>query len=221
MTRRSNVVWYNSEPVSELEAVMEAIKKYLQSKGSQYKNEMNGDTYCCSLTNCQFYFAGKLPDNTKPTGLENLEVFFTINFQYNEKGTTIKEKFGEDHRKFKFELLFKNIAEKNKYISSWHLDYEPDEPNRNIHPLFHLNFGGNKMKEIKENVSAEYGNLLLMSAPRWNYYPMDAVLGIDLIFSNFLKRDEYVKLCTGKYKQAVENSKIRLWKSYSETFINL
>ena len=221
MSQRKNNIQSLSEPVSELNAVMVAINKYLQSKGSQYKNEMNGDTYCCTLTDCRFYFAGKLPDNTKPMGLENLEIVFSITFQYNEKGTNIKEKFGKNHRAFRFELLLKNISRTNKYISSWHLDYEPDETNRNIHPIFHLNFGGNKMKKIEDNIAADYGNLLLMSAPRWNYYPMDAVLGIDLILSNFLEKDEYVKLYTGKYKQAVENSKIRLWQSYSNIFINL
>lgn len=207
-----------SEPVAELNAVMDAIKKYLRSKDS-YKNEMNGDTYCCSLTNCKFSF--KVPVNTKPTCLENdLEVLFTITFQYNEQGKDPKEKFGEDHRKFRFELMFKNLTGNDIHICSWHLDYEPDETDRNIHPLFHLTFGGNKMKTIKDNMAADYGNLLLMPVPRWNYYPMDAVLGIDLIFSNFLNKDEYVRLYTGKYKQAVENSKNRLWKSYTGFFIN-
>lgn len=221
MSLRKNSIPSLSEPVSELDSVMNAIKQYLHSTGSGYKNVMDGDTYRCSLTNCKFFFEGNLPDNTKPTGLKDLEVLFTISFQYNYKGKTIIEQYGENHRKFRFELVFKNVADKDTYISSWHLDYEPDEPNRNIHPLFHLNFGGKKMKEIKENVSAEYGNLLLMSAPRWNYYPMDAVLGIDLIFSNFLNKEEYVKLYTGKYKQAVDNSKIRLWKPYSDIFMNL
>lgn len=222
MARKTNNMAI-SDPVSELNDVMGAITKtgYLYSKGSDYKNDMVDDTYYCSLTNCKFFFIGNLPDNTKPTGLKDLEVLFNITFQYNEQGKNPKEKFGDDHRKFRFELVFKNVADKDTYISSWHLDYEPDEPERSVHPIFHLNFGGNKMKEIKENVSAKYGNLLLMSAPRWNYYPMDAVLGIDLIFSNFLERKEYVKLCTGKYKQAVENSKIRLWLPYSDTFMNL
>lgn len=209
-----------SEPVSELEAVMDAIKSYLHCKGS-YKNTMDGNTYCCSITNCKFFFEGKLPDNTKPNGLKDLEVWFSIYFRYNENGKTIQEKFGTDHRQFRFELLFKNFEGKDIHISSWHLDYEPNETARNIHPVFHLNFGGNKMKEIEKNIAANYGNLLLMSVPRWNYYPMDAVLGIDLIFSNFLSKENYERLYTGKYKQAVENSKTRLWKPYSDTFINL
>lgn len=208
-----------SEPVAELDAVMDAIKKYLRSKDS-YKNEMNGDKYCCSLTNCKFFFEGNLPDNTKPTGLKDLEVVFSITFQYNDQGKTPKEIFGENHRQYRFELLFRNLTDNDIRISSWHLDYEPEEPDRNIHPLFHLTFGGNKMKMIKQNIAADYGHLLLMSVPRWNYYPLDAVLGIDLIFSNFLNKDEYSVLYTGKYKQAVENSKNRLWKSYTEFFIN-
>ena len=51
MKRKINNI---SEPVSELETVMDAVKKYLRSKGSGYKNEMEGDKYCCSLTNCKF-----------------------------------------------------------------------------------------------------------------------------------------------------------------------
>lgn len=221
MTKRSNDIKSFSEPVSELNAVMDAIKLYLNSKVSGYKNVMDGDTYCCSFTDCRFLFTGNLPNNTKPKGLSDLEVWFSITFQYNGNGKNLKEKFGENHRKYRFELLFKNLNGEGSHISSWHLDYEPEETDRNIHPLFHLTFGGTKMKEISKNVAADYGNLLLMSVPRWNYYPMDAVLGIDLIFSNFLNKDEYIKLYTGKYRQAVENSKIRLWQSYSDTFMNL
>lgn len=223
MARKTNNMAI-SDPVSELNDVMGAIKKtgYLYSNGSDYKNDMvDDDTYYCSLTNCKFFFKGNLPDNTKPTGLKDLEVLFNITFQYNDQGKNPIEKFGEGHRQYRFELFFKNLSGEGSHISSWHLDYEPEETDRNIHPLFHLTFGGTKMKEIEKNVAADYGHLLLMSVPRWNYFPMDAVLGIDLIFSNFLDRREYVKLYTGKYKQAVENSKIRLWQPYSKTFMNL
>ena len=92
MSLRKNNVQSFSEPVSELNAVMDAIKEYLHGTGSGYKNVMDGDTYYCSLTNCKFFFEGNLPDNTKPTGLKDLEVLFTISFQYNYKGKSVIEK---------------------------------------------------------------------------------------------------------------------------------
>lgn len=64
-----------------------------------------------------------------------------------------------------------------------------------------------------ENVNL--GDVLLLPAPRISYPPMDIVLGIDFILSNFVEKKVYNELrCDPQYKSAVKNAQARLWKPY-------
>lgn len=62
-----------------------------------------------------------------------------------------------------------------------------------------MTFGG----QIMENVNL--GDVLLLPAPRISYPPMDIVLGIDFILSNFVEKKVYNELrCDPQYKSAVK-----------------
>ena len=71
------------------------------------------------------------------------------------------------------------------FKSSWHLDYDNNNVQDFIHPHFHITWGGNKMKDLN------LGEVLLLPTPRFSYPPMDIVLGVDFILSNFVKVDIY------------------------------
>jgi hypothetical protein len=50
---------------------------------------------------------------------------------------------------------------------------------------------------------------------------MDAILGIDFVLSNFVKKDIYNKIKTNsQYKAAVKHSQERLWKPYMLSLAN-
>jgi hypothetical protein len=70
-------------------------------------------------------------------------------------------------------------------VHSLHLDRHPnnsysDDP----HPKYHFQFGGRKLSEKITN-DAEYGKNMFFDAPRIMHYPMDFILGIDFILSNY------------------------------------
>ena len=93
--------------------------------------------------------------------------------------------------------------------SSWHLDFDNTIESEYIHPSFHLTYGGKTMK------SKELGDVLLLPAPRISYPPMDAVLGIDFILSNFVKKEKYNRIkANSQYRAAVRHSQQRLWRPY-------
>lgn len=95
------------------------------------------------------------------------------------------------------------------FQSSWHLDYDNNTGQNYIHPHFHLTWGGDILKNLN------LGDVLLLPTPRISYPPMDIVLGIDFVLSNFVKVDLYRQIQNdSQYKAAVKNAQEKYWKPY-------
>ncbi len=147
-----------------------------------------------------------IPRGTKPN-VKLLCVILTINYQFDKNGL-LPEKYD-----FCFEVSAYNGKDKHK--TSWHFDYDTTLSSEFIHPCFHLTHGGKLMDDV------DFGKTLLLPVPRIAYPPMDFVLGIDFILSNFLKKAKYEKLRSKKeYNAAVKNSQEWLWKPYMQTIAN-
>ncbi len=146
------------------------------------------------------------PNETRPS-VSPLTISFTIHFQYDSKKNFL------DVQEFNFEVWGLPRAESNLVKSSWHFDYEPKvQKTKYIHPLYHLTYGGALMDDL------DIGNVLLLPTPRISYLPMDFVLGIDFIWSNFIKKDQYKDVVSEpEYSAAVKNSQNRLWQPYIST----
>lgn len=121
-----------------------------------------------------------------------------------------------------FTSLVLNVSiqtENHKSICSWHFDRhitgggegEMDEPEE-AHPLYHFQHGGHAMKGIANDL----GKVLLLPAPRLPFPPMDAVLAIDFLLSNFAGkcwkelRNEHI------YLRLLREAQRRHWKPYLE-----
>lgn len=107
-------------------------------------------------------------------------------------------------------------TESRQSICAWHLDRhitkDGDEDPEEAHPLYHFQHGGHAMKGIAESL----GRVLLLPAPRLPFPPMDAVLAIDFLLSNFAGkqwkklRDEPI------YERLLREAQYRYWKPYHE-----
>lgn len=97
-------------------------------------------------------------------------------------------------------------------LCTWHFDRHIDGGNEGneIHPLYHFQHGGKGMNEIAESL----GRVLLLSAPRIPFPPMDALLAVDFILSNFAGEDWHKLRDDGAYKNNIYESQLRLWKPY-------
>lgn len=105
-------------------------------------------------------------------------------------------------------------TESKQNICSWHFDRhiadsESEQPEE-AHPLYHFQHGGHAMKDLAESL----GKTLLLPAPRLAFPPMDAVLAIDFVLSNFAGgcwqklRDETT------YSRLLKEAQCRHWKPY-------
>jgi hypothetical protein len=120
---------------------------------------------------------------------------------------------------FNIEISGGYINAQHEYVylkSSWHLDkHTPahlEELTKFIHPEYHMTYGGRKMWDV---TSYDYGQSLILPTPRICSPPMDAILGIDFVIQNYLKRDTHKKLTElADYKRLIANAQQRFWKPY-------
>lgn len=116
----------------------------------------------------------------------------------------------------KLELSIVISTEGNTHLSSWHFDQHitssgSAEPH-DAHPLYHFQYGGKKMAEISEGL----GNLLLLPAPRIGHPPMDIVLAVDFVLSNFSGEEWNGLREVDDYRVKVANAQEIFWKPYME-----
>lgn len=126
------------------------------------------------------------PRNTIPNKIDSLYVLLDIKFKLlNLTATDIDNNIEE----YLFNVTFIGEGgDKQKYYSSFHIDYDKSDEAEMIHPWFHFTYGGHSLKEYNT------GNVLFLSAPRLPFLPMDFFLGIDFIISNFLNKADYYKM---------------------------
>lgn len=102
---------------------------------------------------------------------------------------------------------------------TWHLDRHEDEPGHGspdeAHPRYHFQYGGRLLKS--ENNDFNHGDSLWLESPRIAHPPLDGVLSIDFIISNFLGSKWNELRSNSNYIQLVKKSQGRLWKPYAMT----
>lgn len=142
-----------------------------------------------------------IPRNTKPK-LVLLNVLLDIAFEESNDDIPMSN--------YCFRVTAEGLDEdSNVTKSSWHLDYDSNDCQEYIHPHFHLTWGGDRIKDLN------LGEVLLLPTPRISYPPMDIVLGIDFILSNFIKSDVYRQIQSdSQYKAAVKNAQDKYWRPY-------
>lgn len=143
----------------------------------------------------------EVPRNTSPD-IELLEVLLNVYFKETQDDIPMSNYY--------FRITAQGLdSNANLIKSSWHLDYDSNNNQEFIHPHFHLTWGGNTIKSLN------LGDVLLLPTPRISYPPMDIILGIDFVLSNFIKKDKFSKIQSySQYQTAVKNAQEKYWKPY-------
>ena len=147
------------------------------------------------------------PSHMKPNELYGLILEFKI------KIIADSDKF-EDNQTDPLEFLEFNIivsgtnVRGEKVINSLHLDRHPDYGHSpEAHPKYHFQFGGRNLHDGINN----YGNAMFLDTPRIMHYPMDFILGVDFVLSNYFS-DKWIQLrenehdynsLVGKYQKII------------------
>ncbi|TVL16725.1 hypothetical protein AYI92_15070 [Shewanella xiamenensis] len=121
------------------------------------------------------------------------------------------------------EIVYEACSEDTAELAkgAWHLDYHKNNPKGSepdfIHPSYHFHHGG---RAIKDDIS-NYGDLLIMDAPRLMHPPLDLFLAIDFALTNFLDKRTWKNLrADTTYQEIVKESQKNWWKDYFQQISN-
>ncbi|HEX8349012.1 MAG TPA: hypothetical protein VF598_03555 [Hymenobacter sp.] len=115
---------------------------------------------------------------------------------------------------------------------AWHLDSHPPPPKRKegetskkdeeesgkdkessfAHPRYHWQYGGKKVWE--SNNEDFFGSHLLLESPRLPHPPLDVVLAIDFVFSNYYGKQWRKLRDETEYQRIVKEAQERYWRPY-------
>jgi hypothetical protein len=88
-------------------------------------------------------------------------------------------------RKVAVDFYFDSVVEQDGDVhdlrTAWHMDTHNFVGGRDVHPMFHFQFGGERFDDIDESIRA----ILIAEAPRLAVAPMDAILAVDFVLSHY------------------------------------
>lgn len=161
-------------------------------------DEIDYTLYGYKIEPLEIYFPST-PEHTHPEGLKDM----TLSFDINLIAAYQKDYSHSDPLKhLEFNIVVIGYKDDKDHVISYHLDRHPEGDNDPLssHPKYHFQFGGRKMNTEKY----DFGQSIILNSPRLMHYPMDIILGIDFVLSNFfptvwneLKNDgQYISLVT-------------------------
>ena len=111
-------------------------------------------------------------------------------------------------------IVLGKTKKKTRVKCAWHLDRdlkkEGDNESLYVHPLYHFQYGGNEISDL-----VTHGHHIVLGSPRLPHPPLDGILAIDFILSNYYG-EYWTKLRhEDEYRQLVDTAQKRFWRSYS------
>jgi hypothetical protein len=108
-------------------------------------------------------------------------------------------------------------ADKKLSQCCWHLDkHDPKKVTETSHPLYHYEFHGSELAKTED---FNYGDFIIVDAPRLMHPPMEIVLAIDFVLKNYYKFEDHKVLTEQvQYKRYIKNAQLRIWRPYAILF---
>lgn len=149
-----------------------------------------------------------------PQGADLLELYLSMDL----KGLYTSNKALNPLLDMQLNIVIQGLnKEGDDLLASWHFDkHDPDdddEESKFLHPEYHFTYGGRKMWGYTTTLN--WGASLILPTPRFHYPPLDGILGIDFVLSNYIKKDRRNKITKlPEYKKMIRRSQERIWKPY-------
>lgn len=180
--------------------------------------EVSDKIFSYSFSTLNFVINKKLlPSHSIPKEFEYIEVILSINDEIRINRALDNPIQDPINKLDKFNIIL--YSDGRKYTSSWHLDrHSPDEQEgttSNLHPIYHLTFGGYHMENFLKEGSDEFGRSLILRTPRIMHPPMELILGIDFVFNHFIPKNELELLSDLGYLDSLRRLKKYFWLPYS------
>ena len=151
--------------------------------------------------------------NSRPN-IGCLEIILDINYSENPQFNSYRNQQAP-FLDYNFSLCFLGLTKECQiHETALHIDIDYGINADIYHPLCHLTYGGKNIE------NKNLGDTLFLPSPRIPIPPMDIILGIDFILSNFLEKSSYDKVWSNSYyNSAVKASQNKYWQPYFDTII--
>ena len=173
----------------------------------------------CEIEKFEIEFYGRKPLSGMYPEIRNFKISLSNSVSSNPDLSSSEI---DPIKNFTFDLVIIGFCKHEvgkTFINCWHLDKnikeQHDGEQKYTHPLYHFQFGGNRLNEMKTS-----GDILLMGAPRIPHPPMDLFLSIHFILNNYFnKKDSDYLYLNGlfadyEYRRILKNAKQRMWYPY-------
>ena len=132
----------------------------------------------------------EIPRQLSHQNINKVRILFRTNIEMNY---TDLIDFNDPFKKLEFNIYAyaDDLDTGKEIVYSLHLDRhifkKGDNPSNEVHPMYHFQFGGNQLGKNSEDIDIQrnYGEVLFFDSPRITYHPMDFILGLDFLLSNF------------------------------------
>lgn len=153
----------------------------------------------------------------RPLGFSNVNIIVEI-----EVESQIDQwlKLNDPFTSLNFRSMLKGTNAKTQKVHylSFHIDRHSDKITNEIHPLYHLQYLQNAKAKPKDDF--DHGESMQLDVPRMMHFPMDLILGVSFLLSNFapsiytklVEDRRYINLCK-EYQQ-------RIWRPYIDSLNN-
>ena len=152
------------------------------------------------------------PSHTMPEGVKNITISLSVDDTISIRrfnSQRVEDPF------LKLDNFNITLNYNDTHYSSWHLDRHIMDRNEgdgdNLHPLYHMTYGGHYMESKQVEGEDVYGKSLIVRAPRLMHPPLELILGLDFIFRHYIPRKSLPLLDHPSYIRIVELVKKDIW----------
>jgi hypothetical protein len=115
-----------------------------------------------------------------------------------------------------------SLSTKHKHLQSWHFDRHNGGIFDSIvaHPRYHFSFGGRRLEEHAATSKIPFFDfLLLLDSPRLVHLPLDGVLAVDFVLSNFAAQSWNNLRGQRDYVALIQRAQRRNWKPFASALM--
>ena len=165
-------------------------------------------TWGYEISNLIFRFENT--SNIRPKSAKD----FRLEFSLNIEGDCLTD----DNDQFTHLVIdlekYAQSSDGEELKAAWHFDRDIGSATTHqaAHPLYHFQYGGKKLEEYNEKL----GSTFLLDAPRLMHPPMDGILAIDFVLSNYAGEIWQQLRLDGEYVNLVTPAFEKIWKPYFE-----
>ncbi|WP_294277246.1 hypothetical protein [uncultured Chryseobacterium sp.] len=180
-------------------------------KSIDHKEMLPDHLWGYSIKELKFLIENSTLKHIRPKGFSNLEVLIDIDVvSQNAEWEKLNDPF--DVLNFRTLLKGTNKLTGHTHYLSFHIDRHNGGSTNEIHPLYHMQYLQNGKAKPKDEF--DHGESLQLDIPRMMHLPMELILGVSVIISNFAPKLYEKLLKDRQFINLTKEYQVRVWRPY-------